>query len=123
VIGLLCLQPILGLLHHDIFKRTKKHFFWAITHVWLGRVGLILGVVNGGLGLQLAQDTDNSHIISYSVIAAVMYLAWFVTALLAHLRSNENSRHFETGVKVFGGKHVRQGIEIPEKHSDTSSPL
>ena len=59
VIGLLAcgmiilFQPALGIAQHIIYKRTGKKTIWAHLHRWNGRVFIVLGWINSGLGFQL----------------------------------------------------------------------
>jgi hypothetical protein len=67
----------------------------GFIHLWLGRVLIVLGVVNGGLGIKLAkQDHDTGDKKQgYTIVAAVMgalYIAIVViTALLKRRRARE----------------------------------
>ena len=60
IIGLLAtsmiilLQPALGLLQHRHFRKTGKKSWWGYVHRWNGRVAVLLGMINQGLGFQLA---------------------------------------------------------------------
>lgn len=77
VMGLLLLfQPAQGILQHLHFKRTGGKSILAYTHRWLGRFLIILGMVNGGLGISLSgvgqPGTPRGAIIAYSVIAGVV---------------------------------------------------
>ena len=47
----------------------------SYVHIWWGRILMVLGVVNGGLGLQLAQES-NGPVIAYAVIAAVVFVVY-----------------------------------------------
>jgi hypothetical protein len=80
VIALLLLQPIAGLIHHRSYAKYGKRTALGAAHRWNGRILLVLGVINGGLGLWLAEE-DNNFIIPYSVVAAVVYAAWFAIAI------------------------------------------
>jgi hypothetical protein len=51
---LIFFQPILGYMHHRLFKKYKRRTFWSHAHIWLGRIIITLGIINGGLGLDLA---------------------------------------------------------------------
>lgn len=42
-------QFTLGVLHHRVFKKTQNPTKFAPIHVWLGRVVIVLGIVNGFL--------------------------------------------------------------------------
>jgi hypothetical protein len=80
VIGLLLFQPIGGIIHHRLYKQRNSSTAVGTGHKWAGRVLLLLGVINGGLGLQLAGE-GNEFIIAYGVIAGVLYLAWFIVSI------------------------------------------
>lgn len=85
VFALLVFQPLLGFLHHVFFKRYNARTIWSYGHIWFGRAVIILGIVNGGLGLGLAKRTgvmapSNGAVIGYSVGAGVMGLAYLLSA-------------------------------------------
>lgn len=42
-------QFVLGFMHHRKFKKTQKPTKLAPIHVWLGRLIIVLGIVNGFL--------------------------------------------------------------------------
>ena len=94
-------QPIFGAVHHRIYKKratnvaagrsTKAPGRTAVgrIHLWVGRILILLGVINGGLGIRLAsaspfqtESTSQKAGIAYGVIAAVMFLLYvlFVVA-------------------------------------------
>ncbi|MCJ1306759.1 hypothetical protein MMC25_000402 [Agyrium rufum] len=77
VFSLLFFQPVLALVHHAIYKKTQKRTLWAHAHVWLGRGLLILGAINGGLGLQLSANTTKGEV-AYGVIAGVVFVGYLV---------------------------------------------
>ncbi|KAK6524662.1 hypothetical protein TWF281_011564 [Arthrobotrys megalospora] len=85
VMGGLFFQPIVGLIHHWLFKAKGKRTILAYIHTYWGRVLLILGIVNGGLGLALADNTTGGTI-AYSVVAGVMGLAWLSASVLYYVR-------------------------------------
>lgn len=83
---LLFLQPWLGLLHHFLFKKYSKRVFWSYAHIWIGRFVIALGIINGGLGLQLSQKLgqyapSKGAIIGYSVAAGIIYLLYILAAI------------------------------------------
>lgn len=93
---LLLVQPILGFLHHAMFKKHSRRVIWSYAHIWLGRAIITVGIVNGGLGLQLAQKIrlyapPQSAIIGYSVAAGVIWLIYMASALLGESRRPSNS--------------------------------
>ncbi|KAI9788264.1 MAG: hypothetical protein M1816_007030 [Peltula sp. TS41687] len=81
IIALLLAQPALGLIHHFQFVKRRTPTNWGRTHVWYGRGLIILGVINGGLGLQLADNTEGGKI-AYGVVAGVMFCVYLVIVAL-----------------------------------------
>lgn len=86
MVCVLAIQPALGFIHHSQFAKTGSRGVFSHAHIWWGRIWLVLGVINGGLGLQLA-GSSNSLIIAYSVISVVMYLVYAVVKGLVSFRS------------------------------------
>lgn len=80
VTALLLLQPIAGIIQHHNYSKYGKRTALGLAHRWNGRILLVLGVINGGLGLWLA-DEDNNFIIPYSVVGAVVYATWFAITI------------------------------------------
>ncbi|KAK3698926.1 hypothetical protein LTR37_016713 [Vermiconidia calcicola] len=48
-------QPFLGFIHHFAFKKRNRRVVWSHGRIWLGRIVITLGTINGGLGLELAK--------------------------------------------------------------------
>ncbi|KAI9732677.1 MAG: hypothetical protein M1834_004014 [Cirrosporium novae-zelandiae] len=88
VVSVLSLQPLLGLVHHEIYKRTGTRTLYARIHVWLGRSLILLGIINGGLGLQLSSNSRKGEI-AYGVLAAIIGITYIivVTCMSAKRRS------------------------------------
>ncbi|KAF1985264.1 iron reductase domain protein [Aulographum hederae CBS 113979] len=85
---LLFFQPILGVIHHKLFKQYQRRTFWSHAHLWLGRSIIVLGIINGGLGLKVAGNSRSGEI-AYGVVAAIMFLAYAASAVYGELkRSN-----------------------------------
>lgn len=83
----LLIQPVLGLVHHFQFMKHGTRTFCSYGHLWLGRLLITLGIINGGLGLLLARQSGygrptTGQIIAYSVIAGVMWLLWVVSSIV-----------------------------------------
>ncbi|KAK7907995.1 hypothetical protein PG985_015298, partial [Apiospora marii] len=85
VLGVLFFQPLLGWLHHVRLGKTGRRTAWSHLHLWLGRGAIILGIINGGFGLELANASD-SAITAYSVVAAIICLVWLLSALVFEYR-------------------------------------
>ncbi|KAG6029927.1 hypothetical protein E4U41_000228 [Claviceps citrina] len=95
---LISVQPVLGWLHHQHFVKTQRRGHVSDAHVWYGRALIIVGMVNGGLGLQLA-GSDGAFVAAYCVLLgvfAVLYLASAVLGLLKR-RSRSGSRSSSDG--------------------------
>lgn len=82
------LQPILGWLHHAHYVKHQTQGVYSYVHVWFGRLLMIIGVINGGLGLKLA-SSGNAYIIAYSVVAGVAFALYAAVALIWGLRKKK----------------------------------
>lgn len=78
-------QPVLGLLHHRLFKKYQHRTLWSYVHIGIGRIAILLGLVNGGLGLQLA-GSRGSSVIAYGVIAGIMGLAYLAAIIFGEMK-------------------------------------
>ena len=58
---------------------------------------MTLGIINGGLGLQLSGNTTKGEI-AYGVIAGVIWLVWVAIALMSNLSTRGSLG--ETGEKI-----------------------
>ncbi|GAW14501.1 hypothetical protein ANO14919_039040 [Xylariales sp. No.14919] len=74
-------QPLLGAVHHARFKRLGRRTWVSHVHLWTGRLGITLGIINGGLGFALAGTTTGAPVVAYAVVSGVMWLLWLLTAL------------------------------------------
>ncbi|KAK4126952.1 hypothetical protein N657DRAFT_630874 [Parathielavia appendiculata] len=82
VLGCLAVQPVLGLIHHEWFRRLHRRQIWSYLHLFNGRIPITLGMMNGGLGLWMAGASDRLKV-AYVVTAAAMWTLWMMTALWA----------------------------------------
>jgi RP/EB family microtubule-associated protein len=91
VVAGLFLQPFFGALHHLTYRVVHKRNNWTYPHIWLGRILITLGIINGGLGLQLAyQETAKKA--AYAIVAALMWLAWMGFSVYAFGRRQQNGK-------------------------------
>jgi hypothetical protein len=85
-------QPIMGYIHHLRYKKYQCRTLWSYGHLWLGRIAITLGMINGGLGLLLAYDAplglapSRGQVIAYGVIAAIMWLLYVSAAIIGERR-------------------------------------
>ena len=99
-------QPFFGLMHHLLFKRHLRRTFWSYAHLWLGRIIVTLGIINGGLGLRLARRLpigrpSRGAIIGYSVAAGVMWLLYVLAVVLGE---NRRRRVRQTAAQATGNE-------------------
>ncbi|SPN96842.1 related to cellobiose dehydrogenase [Cephalotrichum gorgonifer] len=90
VVSAMVLQPILGSLHHHYFKKNGTRSPVSYAHIWYGRVLMLLGIVNGGVGLRAAGSPQTFTIV-YAVIAAMSGVAYVACALVAGMRKGGGS--------------------------------
>ncbi|KAI1074020.1 putative iron reductase domain protein [Whalleya microplaca] len=79
---LMAVQPVLGYVHHLHFVKHQARGAVSHAHIWYGRALLTMGIINGGLGLALA-DASQTFVIVYSVLAGVAFVIYTACALLA----------------------------------------
>ncbi|KAF9768066.1 hypothetical protein IL306_014674 [Fusarium sp. DS 682] len=87
VCALMTLQPILGYMHHLYFVSHRKRGIVSHVHIWFGRALIIIGIVNGGLGLKLA-NSSTGYIIAYSVTAGIVSILYLAAAFIGERRRN-----------------------------------
>ena len=75
VISMLAAQAALGAWTHARFRVNRREGWMGLTHTWLGRTLLALGIINGGIGLMLADNTTGGEI-AYGVVAGLMGTAY-----------------------------------------------
>ncbi|KAJ9601999.1 hypothetical protein H2200_013558 [Cladophialophora chaetospira] len=105
ILALAFFQPIFGAVHHSIYKkRTVKVKSGKPTkppdrtapghvHLWLGRLLIVLGMINGGLGIRLASfspfQTNSQSTkakIAYGVVAATMFLLYLLFVITFEIK-------------------------------------
>ncbi|RYP70271.1 hypothetical protein DL771_005574 [Monosporascus sp. 5C6A] len=76
IVCLMVLQPIGGYMHHRHYLQYKQRGVISHVHIWYGRALMVMGVVNGGLGIRWASDDGQVRgspiMVAYTVVAAVM---------------------------------------------------
>jgi low temperature requirement protein LtrA len=95
VVVLMLLQPFFGIIQHIRFRKTQKQGTWTFVHRWYGRVLIIMGIINGGLGLQLAHNTTKGKI-AYSVLGGIMGSALCMLAVFVEARKVSTKQKTET---------------------------
>lgn len=57
------------------------------AHIWLGRIIITMGMINGGLGLQLTGVSTGSYI-AYGVVVGLFWLTWMAIDVRATLKGS-----------------------------------
>ncbi|KAJ5772664.1 hypothetical protein N7520_003193 [Penicillium odoratum] len=83
IAGLVLFQPAMGLLQHRFFRKTGGKGPFAYIHRWFGRIMIVLGVINVGLGFQFTgvgdPDAPRGAVIAVAVIAGVVDVFYILT--------------------------------------------
>ena len=120
IIGLLLLavfllMPFFGALHHRVYQKVGARTWMSYAHIFTGRAGVILGMVNGGLGLHLA-DAESGYIIGYSVVAGVVGVAYIAVVIFGEIKRGRKGEVAEVGREA----RLMSGSEA-KHHSDRDS--
>ena len=98
VMGLATVQPILGTIHHKTYRAKGERTWWGVAHTMLGRVVITLAIINGGLGLRMAENTRGGEI-AYGVIAGIIWLTWMGVAVWSEAKRARLPAGQEKGVE------------------------
>ncbi|KAI9879012.1 MAG: hypothetical protein M1823_006884 [Watsoniomyces obsoletus] len=77
-------QPVTEILNHFFYARYPKILYLGYVHLWLGRVLITLGMINGGLGFAFADTIPYQPVwsvapkIVYAIIAGVVWIMYFL---------------------------------------------
>lgn len=94
VICAMALQPVFGWLHHLHYIKHQGRGVISHVHIWYGRSLMLLGVVNGGLGLKLA-GAGSGYKIAYGAVAAIMCAVYVVGKIAASMRKRRTYKQTE----------------------------
>jgi hypothetical protein len=78
---LLWIQPLLGFAHHLAFKKQQSRTASSYGHLWIGRIAITLGMINGGLGFLLAGNSGPGPKF-YVVFAVIIWLIYIVALVI-----------------------------------------
>ncbi|KAF5667414.1 cellobiose dehydrogenase [Fusarium denticulatum] len=68
---LMIVQPVLGWVHHRNYVKYQRRTTISYGHIWYGRGIMIVGIINGGIGLQLS-STSTGLIVGYSIVGILV---------------------------------------------------
>jgi hypothetical protein len=95
VAGLVVFQPAMGWLQHRHFRKSGGKGPFAYLHRWFGRIMIILGVINVGLGFHLTgigmPSAPRAVVITYGVVAGVMSLVYLTVITMAGMKRGRHS--------------------------------
>lgn len=114
VVACLFVQPFTGLAHHIWYKSRGRPNAATYPHIWWGRAIITLGIINGGLGLQLSGNTTGGEI-AYGVVAGVMWLLWVAVVAMAFLKGRPEG---EIGDNV---EATKEQVASTDKRQDSES--
>jgi sorbitol-specific phosphotransferase system component IIC len=84
-------QPVLGWMHHRNYVKYQRRTTISHAHIWYGRGMMILGIVNGGLGLQLS-GASTGLAIAYAVVGVLVSIiySWGAVHKMVERRRKEH---------------------------------
>lgn len=104
-------QPLSGFLHHRLFKKYSRRTGWSYAHLSIGRAAILLGMVNGGLGLALAGAGVGAKT-AYGIVAAIMAIIYIVCIVLGDRKRRRNEP------PSYG-----QATRLKDETSDANAPI
>ncbi|KAL3420187.1 integral membrane protein [Phlyctema vagabunda] len=114
-VGGLLLQPFTGTMHHYLYKKLGRKNIFTLPHIFWGRAFIFLGIINGGLGLKLSNNTNTGKIV-YGVVSGVIGISWLAVVVWSATKSRRR-----------GGQQTRERLVATnsdgEKMSGTSEQL
>jgi hypothetical protein len=93
----LLIQPFTGLLHHVAFRKRFRRTGSSFVHIWLGRLVITVGIINGGLGLWLARGLPFARprtgaMIGYGIVAGLMWLVYVAVTIAGESRRTKAAK-------------------------------
>lgn len=89
---LVVFQPALGIYQHLHYHKTGGRSALGVFHQWLGRIVILAGVINGGLGFLQSGPVGNTYVprgavIAYSIVAVVVFIFYVAVVFVSKRRS------------------------------------
>jgi hypothetical protein len=78
--------------------------------LWVGRIAITLGIVNGGLGFRLSNNTGSWGLKAYSAIAGVIWLVYVLLACRGEFRRKRNNGIIKEDVLKRGQSEDRGSV-------------
>jgi len=98
-----------------MYKKVQKRQMWSWLHLIIGRGGITLGIVNGGLGLYIS-GAEWHYKRTYAIVAAVIWGFWMGVAMWTEIKKVRERRkeRYEAVAKF------KPGTKMPPRPSDQS---
>jgi hypothetical protein len=89
-VALFLLQPIIGVYHHrqyaekmklDAEDSVEEPTLFRSIHRWFGRFLIVFAMINGGLGLKFAGNTEGG-LEAYGAIAGIVGVTYIITLVI-----------------------------------------
>lgn len=114
-------------MHHLAYRKQHVKGFLGFIHIWYGRSLLILGIICGGLGLQLARNTKGGEIV-YGLVAGLVVMSYFTILVLKNIGTFLDNKMIKSGSGEEGrniGERIPMKGRIPAtiKHSSERFPV
>jgi hypothetical protein len=121
VVGALLLQPVSGITHHLLYKKTGGANVATYPHIWWGRAIVTLGIINGGLGLRLSGNTTKGEV-TYAIVASVMWVLWMVVIVFSFAKGKRTAeKEAIYAVEMRNGNSSRERIRYPDSMEQGNS--
>jgi hypothetical protein len=104
------------------WSKQQKSEFVAIYHIWMGRILITLGMIQGGLGLLFSDNATRGENIAYGVIAGVIWVSWIVIVIAVPLNRNKEIPGTISRSKRASAETARTAVkDSPESRSEKGS--
>ncbi|KKY17562.1 putative lipase esterase family protein [Phaeomoniella chlamydospora] len=90
VASMVLIQPVFGILQHSYFKKHGGSSLWGISHRWFGRILLVLGIINGGLGAGLLAGDTMWLIRIYEIVPPIWFVLYVVGLVVVGTKQRKN---------------------------------
>ncbi|RDW89636.1 hypothetical protein BP6252_01668 [Coleophoma cylindrospora] len=113
VVVALCAQPISGWLHHSIFvKYGQSPNKFTFPHMVWGRIWISIGIINGGLGLKLSDNSETGKV-AYAVCAFIMWTAWTISSFIGLRKKRAAFMKPDVGEELVPVRHRGEKLRSP----------
>jgi hypothetical protein len=113
ILVLLSWQPVTEILNHYLFpKYGEKVIGLGHAHIWIGRIVITLGMIQGGLGFVFADTIPYQPVwpvapkIVYGLLAGIVWITYFAICGVMQQMKDVRRRQSETDGGEFGAEEM-----------------